>query len=482
MSSGHFLDKKSKSASVSDLFPCSPVLLDNLTLRCRLKAGESGPVDSSKSGKRIHKYLGPEQWRGYFANPYIYPTYRGAPYLKVFGDKTVRTNGKRIYRAEIGEPLPHHRGHNSTRDRVEAKNQLDLEEIDHLMSIAEGKKKEPHVWQLICGLAAVAESRDFIMKEQGLDSWNPSNEVRQHVVVERLEIYFEVLTHIQIDALTEALERVLYLYFKTATKRRNRIEESHDDIDRNSYVTWETSQRKVHNDFTGSKEFKFKAYKKDDRLRIEFQANYPKFKDPSIWDGTTNPYYPVFRDAVRTATILETTLNFIWSKVIEYFADDLKPNALIPKIESRLSELKPIKRRHQNADKVIQHLGNFRAITLADLKGFGWDRNDLKIMAHPEFGFLKKQEVGFADLVDGIKSESKKAVRGVYVVVPEWLDRVGKPQSKTSDKSLLIQQIPKLLAHKREAPIDELMSSGSATPSRGLSIFSTSAQTPTNKP
>ena len=75
MSSQPFLDKK------ASLFVITPILLDGLVLRSRRLAGMPG--DPEPPSKR--KILGPHRYAHYFACPYIYPIYRGAPYLKLFG-------------------------------------------------------------------------------------------------------------------------------------------------------------------------------------------------------------------------------------------------------------------------------------------------------------------------------------------------------------------------------------------------------------
>lgn len=417
MSSQPFLNEK------SHLFVSTPVLLDGIVLRCRLAAGLPG--DPEPPSKR--KFYGPKEYAPYFACPYVYPIYRGGPYLKVFGRHTMRTNGCRIFRAATGNPNPHVTGNAQSVEKAEAKNQLEVFEIKSLLKLAERDGQTPMQWLVANLFEAVQAVRTSVINDQGIEAFNPPELTRQQVVAERVEVYLEVQTLVDFKDLTTALQRELYRYIASCTKRRSKIEKSHDQEDDTCYMAWYVPQRKVDRAFSGQKDFKFKVYKKGERLRIEFQANFPKLESPAVWDGQSHPLIPVFMDIVKTANIMAAVLQKVLLAAIDRIAEPSLVDRTAVLIRRRLEELLPVKSKHISMENVVRHLAEHLGITLPDLTKLGWSKNDLKMMAHPEYGFLEKKPLGFDEGNLGVKKSTKRMVRGIYIVNVQKLGQTGRP-------------------------------------------------------
>lgn len=425
VSSGFFSYRKNHSPPST-----TPVLIDNLSLRVRIATAmpEAGHYPADDIPKR--RFLGPEHLASAFANPFIYPAQRGRPCLKLFGQHSLRTNGRRIYRHVIGDPLPHKTGHDDKILREDKQhNQLEDVELAQVIELAQSANQNPYTWQLTRMMAEVFTSYSETMTNYGLEIFNPPENYRRYFGIERLEAYFEVIGFFDYYEVTQALQKVLYRYFRASDKRRHRFEKSSDKADQDTYTTWVISPELVSSEFSkGRDDFKVKVYRKFDRVRVEIQANFPKLKEPNEWDGSENPFFTFAGDVLRVSNILNEKLQLIRHEVFGTLEDGTESIDLMPPIARRLKELRPTKSTHVNFDKVVHHLATYESITLKDLEVLGWSRNDINIMANKQFGFLTLKPAG----IDVRTTGKKRIVKGVYVLVRDWLNRTGKPSQKQS--------------------------------------------------
>lgn len=460
LSSGFFLDRKT-----IPIPSVTPILIDNLSLRVRIASGFPAIGLFPPESLPKKRFLAPQNIASAFANPYIYPTQRGNPYLKLFGQQSLRTNGRRIYRHFIGDPLPHNTGQDK---RIEAEdkrsNQLPDSELLRVLELAAANNQDPSTWQILEMVRQVQSGYMTFMETYQLEAFNHPESFRKNIGVNRLEAYLEVLGLFDYNEVTDILHKVLYKHFGSTDKRRDRFEKSHDQEDSNSFMTWVIAPRRISAELRGE-DFKIKVYKKFDRVRFEIQANYPKLKEPSTWDGTSSPFTALTEDLLRIKTILGQKLELVWHEVSQSLKNPIDPFDPLPLVAARIKELRPNKSKQSTFTEVVTHIATMHAITLSDLERMGWDRNDLKVFAHPKYGFLVQSHVG----VNGEGKNVRRVNNGSYVLVVDWLNRTGKPTKETKMfEPLQFENFKDVWNYSNHDPLAEL--SGSAIPNKKFLI------------
>ena len=234
-------------------------------------------------------------------------------------------------------------------------------------------------------------------------------------------------------------------------------------------MAWVVSPDLVSSDFRSGQEFKIKVYKKFDRVRVEIQANFPKLKEPTEWNENTSPFMDFASNVIRTEIILAQKLRLIQNEVFGSLQETVESVDLTPMIAGRLKELRPTKSKHLSFDKVVHHIATHEAITLKDLEAIGWSRNDINIMADKHFGFLALKPAG----IDVKPNGKKRIVKGVYVLVRDWLNRTGKPdQKRVRSRAWSLESYPDLARFNNLRVMDQLEGSALIEPDHRSAIKS----------
>jgi len=470
MSSEHF-----KNNNITNLV--SPILLDQITFKIPIYTSAKEEYRKvirapDKKGKHQIEVLN-DPITSYFADPRLYPL-NAYNVIHPCGRNVVATNGRRIEMALRGQPLPHRTSkarapqNKSIEIHEHQNNQFSDEEIKELVCNPAYHPAKPFEHLLETAISKVIELRQVVIKSKGLDRHNSLSQDLSAKALIRMELYLE-FSHMTADekVLKALFEKVLKRAFGPTKLSMFEIKQVEDDEDRHpTFMKWKAPQGFFSPELNGKTPWFIKLYQKNDRIRLEIQANEPNLKRSKLerlddlLKGQSER--PLRKEALAVAEIIADCLRVIEAharKALSELPTQTNPEILFGKMLGRCSELlknKSDSARLMSALREIAHVGYIDRKTY---RAFGLNVQNLKILADPDVGFLKTQEKGLVD------RQSKRKINPTYILVPEWLDRTGKPSRKPrKPKSFLVENLEHLRAYNRKQTVEDI--SGSALPAR----------------
>jgi hypothetical protein len=343
----------------------------------------------------------------------------GRPIIYPCGRRVVSTNGRRLFRAQQGAPLPRESTKSSRglrkrppqektiNKQSRTENQLTVSEKEALLKLQGVNPDRPYQYQLGLALDKFVEMRNLVIKDRKLKPFNPVSDPIGTGSPKAIELYIE-LPNVSDDdkKLNQCFRSALYKAFGKAKIERHRVESEEGIEDEPSILNWPIQLEMISNGhIKGQGHLKF--YRKGECIRFEIRAESPSIAKYETKEQGIKARSGTLSKREKISFIsgfLDEAINGIVRHVnreLESIPVTSLGKVLAKKIMQRSRDLLPTVANTVKYSKVVDYIAQYGFIDQKEFVKYANPQGLKKLSCH-EHGFLVKRSKGIEGLTPDI--------------------------------------------------------------------------------